>query len=148
MIVGVVSISWARSGEAGVRYLTSQFGCSQHEPTSYYLEGAKHGPQAVWLGSAVERLGFQVGQAVTTKDAMIVLAHGCDPAEFKILMAQADRTIREQGLTDDEAQELRDAVVDQARLGRAPYQFKTPEEKLAQLVRAETRRSGGVAPDP
>ncbi len=148
MIVGVVSISWARSGEAGVRYLTSQFGCSQHEPTSYYLEGAKHGPQAVWLGSAVERLGFQVGQAVTTKDAMIVLAHGCDPAEFKILMAQADRTIREQGLTDDEAQELRDAVVDQARLGRAPYQFKTPEEKLAQWVRAETRRSGGVAPDP
>ncbi len=148
MIVGVVSISWARSGEAGVRYLTSQFGCSQHEPTSYYLEGAKHGPQAVWLGSAVERLGFQVGQAVTTEDALIVLAHGCDPAEFKILMAQAEETIREQGLTHDEAQELRDAVVDQARLGRAPYQFKTPEEKLAQWLRAETRRSGGVAPDP
>ena len=145
--MGVVGITWVRSGEAGVKYLTSGFGC-KNEPTTYYVDGTKHGPQAVWLGSAVDRLGFEVGQEVTTEDALIVFAHGCDPAEFKLLMAQAEETIREQGLTRDEADDLRGAVVDQARLGRAPYQFKTPEEKLAQWVRQETRRSGGIAPDP
>ena len=146
--MGVVGITWVRSGEAGVRYLTSGFNC-KHEPTSYYLEGTAHGePQAVWLGSAVDRLGFEVGQEVTTEDALIVFAHGCDPVEFKIAMAQVEETIRAQGLTQDEADDLRRAVVDQTRLGRAPYRFKTPEEKLEAWLRQETRRSGGIAPDP
>lgn len=145
--MGVVGITWVRSGEAGVRYLTSQFGCEKHEPVSYYLDGAEHGPMAVWLGAGVADLGFEVGQTVTEEDALIVLAHGCDPETYKILMAEAEEKIGAEGLKGEAAQELRDAVVDQARLGTAPYKFKSPEEKLTQWIKAETKRAGGIAPE-
>jgi hypothetical protein len=68
---------------------------------------------------------------------MIMYGELMDPARHAALTAQAEEEIRELGLTGDEAKAHYAELLEGARLGRAPRQFRSVEERFEERLRAE-----------
>lgn len=124
------------AGAAGARYPWECKG-HEHDRQSYYIDGAESGPVARWLGDGVERFGFQAGESVDKEPYMIMYGELMDPVKHAALTAQAEAEIAELGLKGDEAKAHYAELLEGARLGRAPRQFKSVEERLAERLKAE-----------
>ncbi|SCL21326.1 conjugative relaxase domain-containing protein, TrwC/TraI family [Micromonospora aurantiaca] len=123
-------------GMAGARY---PWECRSHEHDrqAYYHKGQEAGPVARWLGAGVERLGYEQGSEVVKEEHLTLFGELCDPRLHAELTARAEAEIRELGLKGDEAKAHYDELLKGARLGRAPRQYRSVEERLAEALKAE-----------
>ncbi len=131
-----VKVTGVPAGVAGARYPWECKG-HDHDRQSYYIDGAESGPVARWLGDGVGRFGFQVGQEVDKDTYMIMYGDLMDPARHAELTAQAEQEIRDLGLTGDDAKAHYAELLEGARLGRAPRQFKSVEDRFDERLREE-----------
>ncbi len=131
-----VNVTGVPAGVAGARYPWECKG-HDHDRQSYYIDGAESGPVARWLGEGVERFGFEQGQEVDKEPYMIMYGDLMDPARHAELTAQAEAEIQELGLKGDDAKAHYAELLEGARLGRAPRQFKSVEQRHEERLREE-----------
>jgi len=152
---------------SGVDYLLH--GCASHEAESarqgmaaagpeaghapsaenYYLKGTAPETPAVWFGDGLGNLGMAPGSVVTERDARALLGDLCDPRIHGPIMDQAEQKITDEGLTDRAAQavraEARATAIQEGRLGSAPRNYKTSEERIEARI---ADRGGSDRIDP
>ncbi|WP_082171351.1 MobF family relaxase [Micromonospora sp. RV43] len=124
------------AGMAGARY-PWECRAHEHDRQAYYHEGQEVGPAARWLGAGVERLGYEQGSEVVKEEHLVLFGELCDPRLHAELTARAEVEIRELGLTGDDAKDHYAELLKGARLGRAPRQYKSVDERLAEALKAE-----------
>ncbi|WP_225854385.1 MobF family relaxase [Micromonospora sp. ALFpr18c] len=124
------------AGMAGARY-PWECQAHEHDRQAYYHEGQEVGPSARWLGAGVERLGYEQGSEVVKEEHLVLFGELCDPRLHAELTARAAAEIRKLGLTGDDAKDHYAELLTGARLGRAPRQYKSVDERLAEALKAE-----------